>query len=461
MQLHPSPLLLCSVQLTLAGSHLSLADSPATNATPPTAGQKWAATWATGLSGTYADPTYLINGRVAALNYALPNPTTDGASNQTVRLITKPDLWGSVMRFKLSNVFGTKPVTFGQVGVGLQAYGANLVPGTSTPLTFNGGASSVTIPAGQEVFSDPVALAFVASPTNPAVQGRNLAVSCYVSGTSGPITQHANGFGTSYLAAQGSGNHALDLDDSAYPYSMQNLFFVAEIDVVAPTGSRVLVGRGSSTTDGYFSTMDGHDRYLDQMSRRLHATYGTHVSVVNTGIGGDTASTPMPGRQFIAQNQQQRLDREVIGISGVTDSIFYVGVNDQTVGGQQAPATIAAYRTISQRLRAANVTYIQATITSTVGEAGLGGSPAGLANYAAINQFIRSNDGTFDSVADFQTATADPTKGDINADTAPLYPQYAAHSSGNPAPDYIHVGRAGMQAESTTLNLSFFAGPGH
>ena len=197
------------------------------------------------------------------------------------------------------------------------------------------------------------------------------------------------------------------------------------------------------------------------MSRRLHAAYGTRVSVVNTGIDGDTASTPLQGRQDIAQNQQQRLEREVIGVSGATDCILDVGVNDQTIGGTQSSATIQGYKTISQRLRAANVTYIQSTITSTVGQTGLGGSAAGLANYAAINQFIRSNDGTFDSVADFQAITADQTKGDINMDTAPLYPQYAAHSSGNPVPDYLHQGRAGMQAEGFTLDLSLFAGPGH
>ena len=39
------------------------------------------------------------------------------------------------------------------------------------------------------------------------------------------------------------------------------------------------------------------------MSRRLHAAYGNHVSVVNEGIGGDTAGIPtvLPLRQVLPQ----------------------------------------------------------------------------------------------------------------------------------------------------------------
>ncbi len=153
-----SRVLCAAALLSTAAGRASFAAGPIPAATPPGAGQKWAATWATGLSGTYADPTYVTNGRTAALDFALPNPTTDGASSQSLRLIVKPDLWGNVMRFELSNLFGMKPVTFGQVGVGLQSYAANPVPGTSTPIIFNGGSATVVIPAGQEVFSDPLAL---------------------------------------------------------------------------------------------------------------------------------------------------------------------------------------------------------------------------------------------------------------------------------------------------------------
>ena len=38
-----------------------------------------------------------------------------------------------------------------------------------------------------------------------------------------------------------------------------------------------------------------------------------------------------------------------------------------------------------------------------------------------------------------------------------LFPQYATHSDPNGTPDFLHVGRAGAQAEAETLDVGFFA----
>jgi hypothetical protein len=38
-----------------------------------------------------------------------------------------------------------------------------------------------------------------------------------------------------------------------------------------------------------------------------------------------------------------------------------------------------------------------------------------------------------------------------------LLPQYATHSDPNGTPDYLHVGRAGAEAEASTLDITFFA----
>jgi len=51
-------------------------------------------------------------------------------------------------------------------------------------VTFNGEAS-VTIPAGQEVFSDGIELRWARDDDSAGVQGRNLAVSYSVQGNSG------------------------------------------------------------------------------------------------------------------------------------------------------------------------------------------------------------------------------------------------------------------------------------
>ncbi len=103
--------LLCLVSAAGATQLFAADAGPTTNVIVPGAGEKWAATWATGMGGTFPGS--------AALSFAIPNPTTDGANEQTFRMMVKPDLWGRSMRFKFSNVFGTQPVTFGRATVGL------------------------------------------------------------------------------------------------------------------------------------------------------------------------------------------------------------------------------------------------------------------------------------------------------------------------------------------------------
>ena len=70
-------------------------------------------------------------------NSPSPDPAA-GARDQTFRLIVRPDLWGRQARIRLSNAFGTKPVTFDGVYVGLQWGSAALVRGSNRPVTFGG-----------------------------------------------------------------------------------------------------------------------------------------------------------------------------------------------------------------------------------------------------------------------------------------------------------------------------------
>ena len=108
---------------------------------------------------------------------------------------------------------------------------------------------------------------------------------------------------------------------------------------------------------------------------------------------------------------------------------------------------------LGQIVHGAGLKFIGATLTSTKNDPVANyGTPFGLAQAAQINAFIRNSGGVFDSVADFAAATTGPD--------GVLLPEYATHSSGNPAPDYLHLGRAGMIAEAFTLDLNFFAGPG-
>src|SRR5215469_9099194 len=88
----------------------------------------------------------------AQQRFAFPSAQT-GANDQTFRLIVQPDIWGRQARLRLSNVFGTKPVTFDDAFVGLQMGAGALVKGSNQPVTF-GGKASVTVAPGSAVWSD-------------------------------------------------------------------------------------------------------------------------------------------------------------------------------------------------------------------------------------------------------------------------------------------------------------------
>jgi hypothetical protein len=130
-------------------------------------------------------------------------------------MILKPDLCGDTMRVRLSNTWGNGPITFGSVTLGLQSFSSAIVAGTFTPVTF-GGQRFVTVPAGEEIFSDAVKLTWVnmdyiaAGRVDPMVDGRNLAISMYIPGQSGSMTYHGNALQGSFLAAPNTGDHTND-----------------------------------------------------------------------------------------------------------------------------------------------------------------------------------------------------------------------------------------------------------
>ena len=162
---------------------------------PARQGEKWAASWAASPHGPYP------SGNPSAqpdLSTAFDS-ADGGAVDQTFRLIVKPDLWGKTARLRLTNVFGTRPVTFDDVFVGLQSSGGNVTSGTNRRVLFERGRTSLTIPAGGAVMSDPVDLSFVTSAADPLLIGRKLVVSFHAVASTGPMTWHAKALTTSYL----------------------------------------------------------------------------------------------------------------------------------------------------------------------------------------------------------------------------------------------------------------------
>jgi hypothetical protein len=78
--------------------------------------------------------------------------------NQTIRQVARVSIGGPRLRVVLSNEYGENPVKIGEAHIALADKGPAIVSGSDRPLTF-GGRTSVVIPPGAPVLSDPVDLA--------------------------------------------------------------------------------------------------------------------------------------------------------------------------------------------------------------------------------------------------------------------------------------------------------------
>jgi lysophospholipase L1-like esterase len=414
-------------------------------------GETWVVSWAASVQGPYpvGNPSAQPDQK-----FAFPHPAA-GANNQTFRLIVRPDLWGPQARLRLSNVLGTQPVTFDGVFVGMHLGGPAVMPRTNQPVKF-AGKDSITVQAGQSVWSDPVELPFVRDPSEPMLAGRKLAISFHVAGESGPMTWHAKALQTSYISSPGSGSLGSSEDEAHFPYSTASWFFLDAVEMRAPFGSFAIVAFGDSITDGTASTMNGDDRWPDVLSRRLRAIHGNRIAVVNAGIGGNQVAgpstygtdKPFPG----GPSAKARIDRDVLDLSGVSTLIWLEGINDFSKNGNASVEKVTdSMKEIVGHIRAKRpgLRIIGATVTTALGAAN---AAHGFAEQdekrKALNQFIRAS-GLFDAVIDFDKVTLDPSTGSLK-------PEFVPDSTVGSPGDKLHPNRAGYLAMGTAIDLDLF-----
>lgn len=427
----------------------SAAAQPAPTAQAP---DKWITSWAGSVHGPYpiGNPSAQPD-----MRFAFPSAEA-GARDQSFRLIVRPDIWGKQARLRFSNALGTRPVTFDGVFVGLQRGSAAVIAGTNQPVSF-GGKSSVNIAPGASAWSDAVTLPFAQSADPVLLAGRRMAVSFHVAGESGPMTWHAKAMNTSYVSRPGAGSVGQAEDEAGFPFSTASWYFLDAVDMMTPGDTRTIVAFGDSITDGTASTLNGDDRWPDVLARRLHAAYGNRVSVVNAGIGGNqvagpasyTPQKPFPG----GPSAQSRLERDVIGLSGVSTVIWLEGINDFSKNGEASLETVqSGMNDVITRLRARvpGVRVIGATLTSALGSTSAAhGHAEQNDKRKALNDFIRTSN-LFDGVVDFDKATLDAATGGMRAEFVP------ESTTGGPG-DKLHPNRSGYLAMGSAIDLGLFA----
>lgn len=354
-------------------------------------------------------------------------------SGTTLREIVHISAGGAQIRVRFTNAYGTDPLIVSDAHVALSAGSEAIQPGTDHAITF-GGATTINIPPGAELFSDPIA--FAVQPLS------DLVVSFYLpSQVMRAETYHSFADQDNFIA-NGDVSTAPDLTDAT---KISSWYFLDGIDVQAVDGSQAIVTLGDSITDGALSTHNANLRWPDLLAVRLNDDPNLkNISVLNVGIGGNRVLNEVAGPSALS-----RVDRDVLSQSGVRYVIVLESIND--IGRLAHLATPydditaaqleMALKQIADDAHEHGIKAIGATLTP-YGGAGYS-SDKGEQIREAVNDWIRTS-GTFDGVADFDKATQDP------ANPTHFNPAY---DSG----DHLHPKDAGYKAMADSIDLSLFA----
>lgn len=298
---------------------------------------KWIAAWGTGpaqlrLTG-YSDIASLF-----------------GPMN--ARSVITPTASGSKIRFLVSNRYGKEAITINSMSVARSTSGSKIEKTSASPITF-GGRYEVTIPAGQELYSDAISF--------PVNAMENIAVSIFTQNFGGFTTMGLSG-GKTYIAPSESdmtreetlsiiaekeftdvleaifGDIGISLSDDL----ISIMPCVIGMDVLSDESAYSVVVIGDSTVANDFPL---------SLAQAIYEEGVSNVGIVGKGVFGNslTANGLGLGDVLYADSVAIRLHKDVFSQSGVEYVIIKAGVND-IINPVSADATIGFSQPTSDQL---------------------------------------------------------------------------------------------------------------
>ncbi len=212
--------------------------------------EKWVAVWGNAISITERKPAYY-------------------AKDVTLRYPIMPLLSGNALRITLDNFTGTEDVTITRVFAGTAGEEPEqTAEGTSVPVTFRG-ETSVVIPAGGRVTSDPVSFS--------VIRGQSFSISLYL----GEFTLMRAGVFASGPLSRGffsAGDYA---GAAELPWDMtkttQCFYFLSDVDVLTTEECRSIICYGDSITA---------QSWPDYLTRRLLDSDIKNTAVIRRAASG-------------------------------------------------------------------------------------------------------------------------------------------------------------------------------
>ncbi|MGW6602945.1 SGNH/GDSL hydrolase family protein [Streptomyces sp. NPDC055036] len=364
----------------------------------------------------------------------------DPFENATLRQVVRISGGGHRVRVRISNEYGTAPLTIGAARVALADIDGGIKDGSGHAVTFSG-RPATTVPAGAPILSDPIDLR-----TAPLSR---LTISLYLPGRVDTATCHGT-FHTLGWLIPGDATARASLPEDATTLQAGALITAVEVQPGIP--ARAIAVIGDSRVDGIGSTPGTDRRWTDLLAERLAARGGPPLCVVSQGISGNRMLNDGIGTAALA-----RFDRDILATPGLGHVVIAVGNDlifsfaprtEETAGFLSmfpgAPVgvddVIAAHLQLAARARAHGAKAYAATIAS------YGGSEMytseGDKAREQVNTWIRTS-GAFDGVLDFDAVWRDPAdpsriRGDLHMG------------------DHLHGSDAGYAALAESIDLSLF-----
>ncbi|MFI8822212.1 hypothetical protein [Streptomyces sp. NPDC053431] len=392
-------------------------------------------TWNTGWSAP----------NVGAFNYL----SGTAYSNQTFRIAAVPQSSGPTVRIRLSNSYGTSPLTIGRATAAPRSGGTATATAAPVEFTF-GGSKSVTIPVGGEVYSDPL--------DYPVTAGRALLVSYHLANSAQYLVQHSySPWDFQYMAPVGSGDHTMDTVADTFMATGSFRCFCTNlltgVDVATETAQPGISVLGDDIVDpgwtGSTPVMNT-PTFMHRLAARLRVNpqadlpaWGMH----SAAIRGNRVMANENGNPALLT----RLDRDVLSAAGVRTAVVSMGVQDVAAGVDDT-ALNASFIVLRDELSAWGIKTVFTTLTPCHGYSRC--TDANDLNWAAVNAWTseqREYTPPYVDVVDTEavlgvtdtTSTRDPQPRVISSAAE------AAYDSG----DHVNLSPAGLQAKADAFDL--------
>jgi lysophospholipase L1-like esterase len=359
-------------------------------------------------------------------------PPAPGLSGNSLRQVVRVSIGGKTVRLRLCNAFGKEAVTLRGVQLARSTGGSGIEAKSTRKVTF-GKKTTVTLQPGESLVSDPVRFKLSSR--------ADVAITMQFGQTSASLTGHPGSRTTSYLLAD---NDPVGQDFSQ-AVKTDHWYLIQGLDVLAPTSGSAVVVLGNSITDGRGSETNQQNRWPDILSERLLKNPATQgLGVLNMGIGGNCVL-----RGGLGPTAMNRFDRDVLGQSGVSRVVVFIGVND--IGGirpdtpeaaeQTAQRLIEAFKGFIEKAHAKGLKIYGATIMPFKGNNYYTENHEACRN--TVNTWIRTS-GAYDGVIDFDRIMEDP------AQPASLPATLVFQN------DFLHPNAAGYRKMGESVDLNLF-----